>query len=136
MREENVLQAPEVGRPWPLTERGTTWSAWVECQRMLITFASHRLEKDAAVMLRWGACRHWQDFFDVQESWAKDALHDYGTHVRELLGLMAPDDIHYQPPRIISRDSDLPQATSLHYQPPRIISRDSDLPQATSPFAS
>jgi hypothetical protein len=116
MREQNVLQAPVVRRPLPLAGRGAEWSTWVECQQMLITFASHRLEKDAAVLLQWGACRDWQDFLGVQESWTKEALHDYGKHVRELIGLMAPDDIPCEPP-------------------PRIISRDCDLPQATSPFA-
>jgi hypothetical protein len=55
------------------------------CQREMLEFMSHRLEKDGETMREAIACRNVGDALAVQTRWIDETLRDYSNEATRLL---------------------------------------------------
>lgn len=63
------------------------WSTMAACQREMLEFMSHRLEKDGETVREAVACRNVGDALAVQTRWIDEALRDYSSEASRLLAL-------------------------------------------------
>ncbi|MBZ6078795.1 phasin family protein [Microvirga puerhi] len=61
--------------------------ASAECQREIIEFLAHRLEKDGTVAQQIASCKNLMDAMTLQARWAGETVRDYNDEMTRIMAI-------------------------------------------------